>query len=52
MWIVCEEIFGLVMSVFDFDSEDDVIVWVNDIEFGLVVGVFIKDIQCVYWVID
>lgn len=51
MIIVKEEIFGLVMSVLVFDDEDEVIVCVNDIELGLVVGVFSKDIQCVYCVI-
>ncbi|WP_083098822.1 betaine-aldehyde dehydrogenase, partial [Pseudophaeobacter leonis] len=43
MTIAREEIFGPVMSVLDFDSEDEVVVRANDTEFGLSAGVFTKD---------
>ncbi len=43
MTIAREEIFGPVMSVLDFDSEDEVVARANDTEFGLAAGVFTKD---------
>ncbi len=43
MSIAREEIFGPVMSVLDFDSEDEVVGRANDTEFGLAAGVFTKD---------
>ncbi|GLP85462.1 betaine-aldehyde dehydrogenase [Tritonibacter mobilis] len=43
MVIAREEIFGPVMCVLDFDSEDEVIARANDTEFGLSAGVFTKD---------
>lgn len=52
MRIAREEIFGPVMSVLDFDNEDDVIARANDTEFGLAAGVFTKDIQRAHRVID
>ncbi|XYK82439.1 MAG: betaine-aldehyde dehydrogenase [Labrenzia sp.] len=52
MRIAQEEIFGPVLSVLDFDDEDDVIARANDTEFGLAAGVFTKDIQRAYRVID
>lgn len=51
MIIVKEEIFGLVMSIFVYDDEDEVVCCVNDIIFGFVVGVVSKDISCVYCII-
>ncbi len=45
MSIVREEIFGPVMSVLSFGSEDEVVARANDTEFGLAAGVFTKDIQ-------
>lgn len=42
MIVVKEEIFGFVMIVLLFDIEEEVVNRVNDIYFGLVVGVFIK----------
>ena len=36
MTIVREEIFGPVMSVLDFDDEDEVVARANATEFGLV----------------
>jgi betaine-aldehyde dehydrogenase len=43
MTIAREEIFGPVMSVLDFDSEEEVVARANDTEFGLSAGVFTKD---------
>ncbi|GGD96079.1 NAD/NADP-dependent betaine aldehyde dehydrogenase [Aureimonas endophytica] len=45
MRIAREEIFGPVMSVFDFDTEEEVIARANATEFGLAAGVFTRDIQ-------
>lgn len=43
MTIAREEIFGPVMSVLTFDSEDEAIRRANDTEFGLSAGVFTRD---------
>ena len=40
MAIARNEIFGPVMSVLDFDTEDEVVARANDTEFGLAAGVF------------
>ena len=45
MAIVREEIFGPVMSVLVFDTEEEAIERANATEFGLAAGVFTKDIQ-------
>lgn len=45
MTIAREEIFGPVMSVLDFDDEDDVIARANETEFGLSAGVFTSDLS-------
>lgn len=52
MRIACEEIFGPVMCVLEFDDEADVIRRANATEFGLAAAVFTKDIQRAYRVID
>jgi betaine-aldehyde dehydrogenase len=44
MSIVREEIFGPVMSVLEFDTEDEVIERANATEFGLSAGVFTNDL--------
>ncbi|WP_171175429.1 betaine-aldehyde dehydrogenase [Ruegeria sp. HKCCD8929] len=44
MTIAREEIFGPVMSVLDFDTEDEVMARANDTEFGLAAGVFTNDL--------
>ncbi len=44
MTIAREEIFGPVMSVLDFDTEDEVLARANDTEFGLAAGVFTADL--------
>jgi len=44
MAIAREEIFGPVMSVLDFDTEDEVLARANATEFGLAAGVFTRDV--------
>ncbi|KAG1647637.1 Oxygen-dependent choline dehydrogenase [Nymphon striatum] len=44
MTIAREEIFGPVMSIFDFDTEEEVLARANDTEFGLAAGVFTNDL--------
>ena len=43
MTIAREEIFGPVMSVLDFETEEEVVARANATEFGLAAGVFTKD---------
>jgi betaine-aldehyde dehydrogenase len=45
MRIVREEIFGPVMALLSFESEDEVVARANDTEFGLAAGIFTRDIQ-------
>jgi betaine-aldehyde dehydrogenase len=45
MTIAREEIFGPVMSVLDFDTEEEVLARANDTEFGLSAGVFTRDLS-------
>lgn len=52
MKIVREEIFGPVMAVLPFESEQEVIARANDTEFGLSAGVFTRDIQRAHGVIN
>jgi betaine-aldehyde dehydrogenase len=51
MSIVREEIFGPVMSVLEFDEEDEVIERANASEFGLAAGVFTNDLNRAHRVI-
>jgi betaine-aldehyde dehydrogenase len=51
MTIAREEIFGPVMSVLTFDTEDEVIARANATEFGLSAGVFTRDIARAHRVI-
>ncbi len=44
MTIAKDEIFGPVMSVLDFDEEDEVIARANATEYGLAAGVFTSDL--------
>ncbi|SLN11912.1 NAD/NADP-dependent betaine aldehyde dehydrogenase [Roseovarius albus] len=44
MAIAREEIFGPVMSVLDFDTEEEVVARANDTEFGLAAGVYTSDL--------
>ena len=45
MSIAREEIFGPVMSVLDFETEEEVMARANATEFGLAAGVFTKDLS-------
>lgn len=51
MTIVQEEIFGPVMAVLDFESEDEVVARANATEFGLAAGVFTQDLTRAHRVI-
>jgi betaine-aldehyde dehydrogenase len=51
MAIVREEIFGPVMSVLEFDDEDEVIERANDTDLGLAAGVFTQDLTRAHRVI-
>lgn len=51
MTIAREEIFGPVLSVLDFDDEDEVITRANATEFGLSAGVFTRDLSRAHRVI-
>ncbi|WP_339109326.1 betaine-aldehyde dehydrogenase [Thioclava sp. GXIMD4216] len=44
MTIAREEIFGPVMSVLEFETEDEVLARANDTQFGLAAGVFTRDL--------
>lgn len=44
MVIARQEIFGPVMSVLTFDTEEEVLARANDTEFGLAAGVFTRDL--------
>ncbi|MGB3314057.1 MAG: betaine-aldehyde dehydrogenase, partial [Albidovulum sp.] len=48
MRLAREEIFGPVMSILTFDTEEEVIARANDSAFGLAAGVFTQDIQCAH----
>ncbi|KAL7496348.1 hypothetical protein ACHAWT_004586 [Skeletonema menzelii] len=45
MTICREEVFGMLMSILSFSSEEEVITRANNTEFGLASGVFTRDIQ-------
>ena len=51
MKIVQEEIFGPVMSILGYDSEEEVIRRANDTEFGLAAGIVTKDLNRAHRVI-
>lgn len=51
MAIVREEIFGPVMTVLDFDTEDEVVARANATDFGLAAGVFTNDLTRAHRVI-
>ncbi len=51
MTIAREEVFGPVMSVLDFDDEDEVVTRANATEFGLSAGVFTHDLTRAHRVI-
>jgi betaine-aldehyde dehydrogenase len=51
MTLACEEVFGPVMAVLDFDDEDEVVRRANDTQFGLAAGVFTADLTRAHRVI-
>ena len=51
MTIVREEIFGPVMSILSFDSEEEVIRRANDTDFGLAAGIVTRDLTRAHRVI-
>ncbi|WP_428926052.1 betaine-aldehyde dehydrogenase [Marinibacterium sp. SX1] len=52
MTIAREEIFGPVMSVLGFDTEDEALRRANDTPFGLAAGVFTRDLARAHRVVD
>lgn len=48
MAFVREEVFGPLMSVLPFDTEDEVIARANNTEFGLSGAVFTNDVRCAH----
>ena len=51
MTLAREEVFGPVMAILDFDTEDEVIARANATEFGLAAGVFTADLTRAHRVI-
>lgn len=51
MTLAREEVFGPVMAVLDFESEEEVVARANDTEFGLAAGVFTADLTRAHRVI-
>ena len=51
MTLAREEVFGPVMAVLDFETEEEVIARANDTEFGLAAGVFTADLTRAHRVI-
>ncbi|XP_041366547.1 4-trimethylaminobutyraldehyde dehydrogenase-like [Gigantopelta aegis] len=51
MTVVKEEVFGSVMSILTFDTEEEAVRRANDTEFGLAGGVFTKDLMRAHRVI-
>lgn len=51
MTLAREEVFGPVMAVLDFDTEEEVIARANDTDFGLAAGVFTADLARAHRVI-
>ena len=52
MTICKEEVFGMLMSILSFSSEEEVVTRANNTEFGLAAGVFTRDIQRGHRVVD
>jgi betaine-aldehyde dehydrogenase len=51
MVLACEEVFGPVMAVLNFDSEEEVLSRANETDFGLAAGVFTADMTRAHRVI-
>lgn len=51
MVLACEEVFGPVMAVLDFESEEEVVTRANNTDFGLAAGVFTADLMRAHRVI-
>lgn len=51
MVLACEEVFGPVMAVLDFESEEEVVTRANKTDFGLAAGVFTADLTRAHRVI-
>lgn len=45
MKVVCQEVFAPIVSIIPFETEEEVIGYANDSDFGLQAGVFTKDIN-------
>lgn len=43
--LVQQEVFGPVVVINTFKTEEEVVAWANDTEYGLAAGVFTQDIQ-------
>lgn len=52
MKVVCAEVFAPIVSVLPFDTEEEVVRYANDSEFGLHAGVFTKDINRAFRIAD
>jgi acyl-CoA reductase-like NAD-dependent aldehyde dehydrogenase len=52
MKIAREEIFGPVMSVFKFDSNEEVLQRANESEYGLGAGVVTEDLDEMHWFVN
>mmetsp|Transcript_1491 Transcript_1491/g.2373 ORF Transcript_1491/g.2373 Transcript_1491/m.2373 type:complete len:498 (-) Transcript_1491:12-1505(-) len=52
MTICKEEVFGMLLSILSFSSEDEVVTRANNTEFGLAAGVFTRDLQRGHRVVD
>jgi acyl-CoA reductase-like NAD-dependent aldehyde dehydrogenase len=52
MKVVCQEVFGPLVCVIPFDTEEDVINFSNDSDYGLQAGVFTSDINRAFRMAD
>lgn len=52
MLFIYEEMFGLFVLFYKFKMDDEVIVLVNDIDFGFVLYFYSKDFLCVWKVME